>query len=833
MVSPSSSLASATPTSTTTSKRKRVITASIPEGPKLDDFMLESHKSPAPSSLSSLSSPIATLTRTALVFFFVGFIWHSTILPFVYTKMGTKIAAWIAMSGSHVDAFRDPNFIDPKVMREFGLAGAASHTIIFMFGFVCATFLRTIRFSSIVRNRGGGLEPMAIGVSIVLVVWTAAVFHVLAQAFCRYAFETKFGPIYHYATLFYEETNGKTPFAWASSVSFTTALLLGFLLSTDFSLKQFERMLTKVGMLNPLALMLPFAVWLGLLDSVLIPLFSQTLINLGLNDDAVSGGHAFSFAIGLVMMLAGGALFTEDRCGGVCSVASSQTVGGDDDDGGEGGEGSNSQRTFDLTNLGSIAQSISLTILFSGTLLSSVLLTREEQWFAFEWLINLLLRPAVALPLSMLVGMGWYFVKYLANRDLTSMFVDFCLDETWPRRRRTVTYMLLTGLWNVHMFPFFGCWAPFHLFAYVLQRPELYSQTNAFADGFMYVFSGPYLGPVVIQGVLKILCARFKWNWGLVQESVLAILVLLPPSLTMYVHWREGHIALPLYITMSCLELVYLLTWRSRPEYSGVRDWPALKQSRIWKLIQDYFSVQFVLDGFTELDPTRPRVIGFHPHGLFPCTVVWMHLIPLWKETFGFRLIPKQLTDAFTHVPPGMREVMQWSGGREITRNVMTSLLGENETLIIVPGGQSEMMMHTPQNFKNKKMMVCAKHRGFLRIAMETKAEVVPCISFGELVAIKNVELPTIQNFLQRLVGVPAPFLPVGIKGWLPVPAQTPFTIVFGKPITLFCDLQGEGTEEDVELAHKLYFTQTRELFEKHKHAAGYGEWTLGLKGFD
>lgn len=51
----------------------------------------------------------------------------------------------------------------------------------------------------------------------------------------RYAFETKFGPVYNYATIFYKTTGGESPFAWASSVSFTSALLLGFFLSSDIN----------------------------------------------------------------------------------------------------------------------------------------------------------------------------------------------------------------------------------------------------------------------------------------------------------------------------------------------------------------------------------------------------------------------------------------------------------------------------------------------------------------------------------------------------------------------------------------------------------------------
>lgn len=142
--------------------------------------------------------------RTASVFFFVAFIWHSTLLPSFYKMAGPEIAAKIQLSGMHVDAFKDPENLDPKILREFGFAAAASHTIVFLFGILCSTALRTVRFSSIVRSESGRAEPIGkggegereresanerfiigIGVSLVLVVWTASVFHVLAQAFAR------------------------------------------------------------------------------------------------------------------------------------------------------------------------------------------------------------------------------------------------------------------------------------------------------------------------------------------------------------------------------------------------------------------------------------------------------------------------------------------------------------------------------------------------------------------------------------------------------------------------------------------------------------------------
>lgn len=156
---------------------------------------------------------------------------------------------------------------------------------------------------------------------------------------------------------------------------------------------------------------------------------------------------------------------------------------------------------------------------------------------------------------------------------------------------------------------------------------------------------------------------------------------------------------------------------------NAMKDWPNLKRSRIWYLLEDYFNVRFIVEdadvdtardmkgdddwnplkmvdrskdtlkGYAlslslslslrtrpltfsrsnRFEPNKPRLLCFAPHGMFPCTVIWMHLIPLWGRVFK-RLVPYALTDAFTQVVPGMREVMQWAGGREITKEVMQSM---------------------------------------------------------------------------------------------------------------------------------------------------------------
>lgn len=54
-------------------------------------------------------------------------------------------------------------------------------------------------------------------------------------------------------------------------------------------------------------------------------------------------------------------------------------------------------------------------------------------------------------------------------------------------------------------------------------------------------------------------------------------------------------------------------------------------------------------------------------------------------------------------------------------------------------------------------------------MGMEVGADFVPIISFGELDAIKNVNLPTIQAFFRKYFGAPVPFIPVGTSPMIEV----------------------------------------------------------------
>ena len=83
-----------------------------------------------------------------------------------------------------------------------------------------------------------------------------------------------------------------------------------------------------------------------------------------------------------------------------------------------------------------------------------------------------------------------------------------------------------------------------------------------------------------------------------------------------------------------------------------------------------------------------------------------------------------------------MREFLQWAGSHEVDRTVLTKLVAvEQRTTIIIPGGQAELLFHTSENLRAKVVVLEALHKGFVRLALSTSAELVPAFNFGELQA--------------------------------------------------------------------------------------------------
>ena len=120
--------------------------------------------------------------------------------------------------------------------------------------------------------------------------------------------------------------------------------------------------------------------------------------------------------------------------------------------------------------------------------------------------------------------------------------------------------------------------------------------------------------------------------------------------------------------------------------------------------------------------------------------------------------------------------------------------------------------------------IIIKNRKGFVKLALQTGASLVPVFSFGELDVYGQPSnepgtfLRTYQDFFKKLTGVTlAMFYGRGFLensfGWLPY--RKPITTVIGRPIDVVKN--AAPSREDVDALHQKFIEEICELFENHK----------------
>jgi len=805
--------------------------------------MLEKHAAVRMPTKATLAKRTMwkNLAQIGTVFYIVAFAWHIQVLPWLYSIGGRDLMATLSLYGDQPHLFQENlDLNDPNLSREFALMGSATHTIVFLFGMLSAILMSKIR-SFYRQVNGDHIQPSTMSATILLMLWSATVFHSLAWYVLTLCFETKFGVVYKFARIFFNE-NGKSPFAWVSSVSYTSALLLGFLLSHDTHNENFQRIVLPSQTLRSWSLwvILPFLVWVVTLDTVTLPFYhelqyhsdtitpNETKIYESLLERIIRDEHSVVYLLGLLMCSLIPTIHTGVKVFGLFSA-----------------EGVPRGRLLPelLESFREVAHTFTLC-----TLLSWFMITLAMKYDHVEDLVSMA-GSIVESMHSFLFNtpkLTGFIALYVVTLYVFLGSVPFVSDFVVSAK----TYLSLLLIWNCHLVFFFGSFLPFNIWSALGSRGFIelggpYSQFDALIDALAWVGFGSYIFPVVFKGTVKVFSVKLKSPWGFKQDCIMAAVCIIPLGVTLWWQWVNNYPALPVYIALTGIHLFYLMSWQGRPEYSGHRHWEEFiirLQSTI-ALIEDYFSFEVILStkqnigsrqirSISPLKDTEARIFGFHPHGMYPCSVIWAPLSHRFRKTFG-KLKIYTMTDAFTHVVPAMREFCQYTGGLEVSRAVVSGMLKKKKSIMLVPGGQGEIMLHTRANLNNNIIELCGRHKGFVRMALRHDAELVPTFNFGELQAIENIYLPRIQGLGRIIFGFPLPFFPVGIWGFLPIPRKVKMTWVIGEPIKTKARITGKPTEEEVDRFHLQYFTALKDLIEKHKHEAGYGTYKTSFQGLD
>merc|ERR1712050_127450 len=248
-------------------------------------------------------------------------------------------------------------------------------------------------------------------------------------------------------------------------------------------------------------------------------------------------------------------------------------------------------------------------------------------------------------------------------------------------------------------------------------------------------------------------------------------------------------------------------------------------RKKFLELYQEYFSLKVVNVAGQALDPHKPRIMGYHPHGIVPFSGLFLSSLPAFQEHF-----PGVKTHAMSHmamhVVPAMRDMIQFWGAREASQDNFRNLLKNNKSILLIPGGAAEMPFARGGN----DLVVVTKHKGFVREALTCGASLVPMLCLGEHELFDQLSggvLGKVQSYSHKALGFPFPFIPVGKMG-IPgfIPKRKHLTVLVGPEI----DFQIKGdkpTAEEINTVHSRYFASMRRMFDEHAAPQGFGHYKL------
>eukprot|EP01102_Stenamoeba_stenopodia_P005790 TRINITY_DN16516_c0_g1_i1.p1 TRINITY_DN16516_c0_g1~~TRINITY_DN16516_c0_g1_i1.p1 ORF type:complete len:326 (+),score=42.05 TRINITY_DN16516_c0_g1_i1:101-1078(+) len=272
----------------------------------------------------------------------------------------------------------------------------------------------------------------------------------------------------------------------------------------------------------------------------------------------------------------------------------------------------------------------------------------------------------------------------------------------------------------------------------------------------------------------------------------------------------------PFYIAY----LLWIIIADSKASRTGNRTSKWVRHWAVFKYFREYFpaSVRVI----EELNPNQTYLFAMHPHGIIGISV-WANFLSDHPGTFSD--VCKGITARFVTLKsnfkiPFFRELLLWLGLIDADRQTLLYQLNKKTSVLVMVGGAEEALYARPGSGE----LILKRRKGFVRIALETGAHLVPVYGFGEnelYYQLSNPEgsrLRKFQEWFKKLTGVALPaFNGRGIMNYDygMLPHRIPLITIIGKPIAV--PKIENPTEEEVEKYHKIYIDNLKELYEQHR----------------
>ena len=263
--------------------------------------------------------------------------------------------------------------------------------------------------------------------------------------------------------------------------------------------------------------------------------------------------------------------------------------------------------------------------------------------------------------------------------------------------------------------------------------------------------------------------------------------LLLPRSITPFVALVMGTFALPLYYSAYFKKVIWRPLMLELTNY--VRPFRVIKN--------------------TTLPADKNYIVCWHPHGrLFYGFAVFCGLFDVFVPELNRREFFGAINEPLFGIP-FLRNMLALTGTIGSSRKAIDRTLKRGDSVGLIVGGIEEVLEGT---FDHKDVLYLKKRKGFVKVAMDQGAGLVPVYAFGENQLFCH-EPPWVLRFwrwvnntLKIKVGAPGP-----IRGFYgtPIPFRSELLIAVGDP--LFA-----APDECVDDFHARYVEAVQALFEQH-----------------
>ncbi|KAG0303800.1 diacylglycerol O-acyltransferase 1 [Dissophora globulifera] len=273
--------------------------------------------------------------------------------------------------------------------------------------------------------------------------------------------------------------------------------------------------------------------------------------------------------------------------------------------------------------------------------------------------------------------------------------------------------------------------------------------------------------------------------------------------------------------------LLWILMFDQAPEHGGRafrwwRNWVG------WTYFAKYFPMTLIKEA--DLDPSKNYIFGYHPHGIISlgafCT--------FGTEGLNFSkrfpgITPRLLTLQSNFSIPFYRDYIMAHGCASVSKDSCESILrsGPGQSITIVVGGAQESLAAKPGTLD----LTLKKRMGFIKLAVENGASLVPTVAFGEndlyeLYSAKHTSKTyRVQQLIKKLFGFTMPmFMGRGIFQYEfgLLPRRRPVFIVIGKPIHVE-KVEGAPTTELLQEIQKKYIDEVMSIWDRYKDKYAVG----------